>query len=764
MKKFILCLCSLSPLVLFGQTIKEKRESFHQAVGESGPMEKELKVVNDLLLEKHSLLRELYDKGKKLYSEKASTEDMQTLINEIAQVKREIREVEKMWSLGRESEDSYALWHQPETTLLSLVMDYGQEAIYIVPPEIGSLHLSISSTLPLPRESFGDCLKIIFEKNGVGIRDLSPFVKELFFLTEDITRLEAILSKPEELDLFSDEIQVCYIFKPDYADPNYTLNFLKKFSNPAITTFEMVRGDIFIISNPAEIRELLKLDQFMKKAGHEAKYKLITLSKIDAKDILSVFETAFPKENDSGIKIVTLANLPKSLFFIGSKNEIERAERIIEEIESQIDVGSEKVLFWYTVKHTEAEELACILAKVYDAYMQSKGASEGGGSSGSVNITQIEAKAKEELTVHTPQVGPASYKAQRSHKTQDGKNNFIVDPKSGALIMVVENDALAKIKELLKRLDQPKRMVQLEVLLFEKRLKSQNQAGINLLRIGDKSSNLSPDKKPSSGIGFGEKGLGILEFVITKGYGGSLPAFDLAFRFLMEQENLQITSSPSVITMNQTPAFIGIVNEMSLNSEVTNKDDKSKTSYSRAQYGTTITITPTINFDEESEQGKGYITLETDINFDTTKDDPNNRPNVTRRQIKNHVRVADGETVILGGLRSKNREDASDSVPFLGEIPGLGKLFSWSDLKDDSTEMYVFITPKIVSDSLHEVEKVRKEQLSKRPGETPEFLDELIHSREKERKKLFQQGLTALFGRSDDDKASFKRPGEYEGK
>ncbi len=50
--------------------------------------------------------------------------------------------------------------------------------------------------------------------------------------------------------------------------------------------------------------------------------------------------------------------------------------------------------------------------------------------------------------------------------------------------MVVEQDALPKIKELLKKLDVPKKMVQIEVLLFEKKVSNQNKIGLNLFKLG----------------------------------------------------------------------------------------------------------------------------------------------------------------------------------------------------------------------------------------------------------------------------------------
>src|SRR5690606_11294871 len=98
-------------------------------------------------------------------------------------------------------------------------------------------------------------------------------------------------------------------------------------------------------------------------------------------------------------------------------------------------------------------------------------------------------------------------------------------------------------------------------------------------------------------------------------------------------------------------------------------------SYTRAQYGITINLTPTIHLPEEGEEDS-FVSLETDLEFDSTKIlTLDSRPPVTRRNIKNQVRVADGETIILGGLRQQIEEDSREKIPFLGDIPGIGKLF-----------------------------------------------------------------------------------------
>jgi general secretion pathway protein D len=223
----------------------------------------------------------------------------------------------------------------------------------------------------------------------------------------------------------------------------------------------------------------------------------------------------------------------------------------------------------------------------------------------------------------------------------------------------------------------------------------------------------------------------------------------------MSQEDVRINASPSVTTVNQVPTKVSIVEELSVNNgaapiETSNGTIAFENSYTRNQYGINIVMTPTIHeADPEDMQDKRFITLETHVNFDTINSDINDRPKVNRRSVENQVRVVDGETIILGGLRKKTGEDNTEKIPFLGEIPGIAKFFGTSRMKEELTEMIIFITPKIVGDTKDEMEKLRQQELRKRPGDIPEFLQRALEAKKYEKKKLFENSVKLLFGNNE---------------
>ena len=352
-------------------------------------------------------------------------------------------------------------------------------------------------------------------------------------------------------------------------------------------------------------------------------------------------------------------------------------------------------------------------------------------------------------------VNPAPVEPKRTSSpsvTKD-RDNFIVTPKTGSIAMVVEADILPKLKELIKKLDVPKRMVQIEALLFERRIQKQNNFGLNLLRIGDCASQIN-----SSCLSWSDPISGIFDYMLSRKKTCNLPAYDFSYRFLMTQDDVQINASPSVVAINQTPATIAIVEERSINTGIYNVETAKgvtlERAFTRAQYGITLEMTPMIHITEDGEgtaDEPNYITLDTDVTFDTIDAGLlNERPDVTRRHINNHVSVPDGQTIILGGLRRKSTDDFRESIPFIGELPALGKFFSMRELHETETEMFIFLTPTIISNPLEDFERIKCDEMRRRPGDIPEFLCSLVAAREMEKNRLLANSMVILLGPEPD--------------
>ena len=717
-------------------------------------------------------IKDKFEEASLLVQQNANEDLYLSLTHEIRTLKKEKEALEEKWrkSFVEEAasgDDPYALWDVGEVTLSQLVMEYGaNEHLYIIPPELSAMKLTLFSGIPLPRESWGEMVEMVLAHNGVGVKKLNNWAKQLYILKLDPGAIEGISCREEDLALYEPHARLCFVLSPKPEQLRSVQAFFERFSDVKQTAVQVVSSKLVVVSTRDVLEKLLNLYRAVWDQGRGKVVRLLNLSKIAAAEGERVLKAVFgdnagktPRPpfapgGSNAVDDLSILSLPQGLVLVGEAEIVERGERVLAELEQQLEDPSEKVIFWYPCKHSNPEDIANVMEKVYDS------------------LIGANMEKKQELAAPSPP--PCSQEVPCPLPTFPSPNppynptmpvnptwvqpgllpskgkasfgNFVVDAKTASVLMVVRREELTKIKSLLKKLDVPKRMVQIEVLLVEKRYRDQTQFGINLLNFGS-----TADLPHKTGVIFdaSEPQKGLFRFIFNRSAKKQF-GINLKFHCLIAQEDVRINSSPSIVAINQTPATIAIVEEMSINNgtiqnTLSNTIEKS---FTRAQYGTTLVMTPTIHFPDPDEDPEhpGFVTMQTDVSFDTTLNNIDDRPDVTRRHIVNEVQVADGETIILGGLRRKMEEERREKIPFLGDLPGLGKLFGFTKTDDLNTEMFFFITPKIIRDPVEDLRRLRQEDYKKRPGDIPEFLQALDQAKVKERNSLFNSSIKMLFG------------------
>lgn len=809
MKRALVGLLLTLHTLLGAQTIAEKKAGLaHYTSTDLTPeMQDYLSQIN---LEHEALSKELqasYAQAYTLFQQNAPEYAYKDLLQKINATKQKIIQLETRWrEMATTTQgEEYALWHQPETTLEQLVVDYGsQDYVYIFSPDIAKIDMSVTSNLPIPRSSWNEMLELILTQNGVGVKQLNPYLRQLYLIKEDHSSLKLITNNKKDLAAFPGNERIAFVLSPEASDVRRVWFFLEKFINPNSVVMQMIGRDILIVAQVSEIQELLKLYDFISINRGNKEYKAVTLTRVDAEEMAKILsaifggltaETVSPAESDksksfannkglppkpgqapfcqpedmgdNGLRIIPLTNVARAVFLVGTREEIRKAENIIFDVEEQVGESRGRVIYWYTTRHSDPEDLADVLFRVYSLMVASGGdygtsdnLSTGPGQTNVQNV-KISEPPPVQVPLLPPPYATAYYLGPPINalapppppEVNQGRDNFIVDLKTGAIVMVVEAYLLPKMKELIKKLDIPTKMVQLEVLLFEKRLTREDNFGLNLLRIGSAASQTT-----RTSATFNENATGIFDFILRRKANDLFPAFDLTYRFLLTQEDVHINANPSILTANQTPAIIEIAEEISVNTGIFEVETQGgvtlKDAFARAQYGIKIEITPTIHSSDcdggEDFDSMDYVDLATDITFQTFTPSTVDRPDVTTRHIVNEVSIPDGQTVILGGLRRRNSRDFSEKIPFFGEIPGLGKLFSLNEMRDETTEMFIFITPKIVNDPVSDLDRIRQIEMNKRPGDIPAFMCRLVAAEEREKNRLFAASMAIMLGRKPD--------------
>lgn len=670
--------------------------------------------------------------------EGASPESLQPLVKRAAHLRQQLRDKEQEWRQLAKSQspaaaEQSASWHFPEITLYQLIVEFGsQEHLYLIPPEIASQKVSVVAGFAIPRASWPDLVEWVLAQQGLATRPLNAFCRQIYSLADRSPQIDAIVQKCGDLGHFSPEVRLCLVYKPA-GQTQLTLSVLREFAHRDGVQLHLFADQIALIGRRDALQQLLEIADVVVQRARAQTFQIITLQRVSAKDaeralgtLQSGFDAPGSASERPSIGLRALAfeySGGESLLLVGSREEIDSARQLIEKIEEQIDRESGRQLLWHRCKHEQPSVLAEIALQLCDML---------GDQEQQVLQAPKEPAPKANLPAratggaHGKGSSPISPPEQLSvaKRVQSGRSGVTFDAKSGYLILAVPGHLVAKMQEALNRLDAPKEMVQIDLLLLERRVTDANRSGIQLLRLGAGASKTHSGGLNYSGsaAGGGPLNRGILDFFLSRAQRGHLPAYDLAYNFLISQEDVQIHANPSILTVNGVPASLNLVEETSLNTGMGRVERGTRylqNTYIRAQYGIRIEITPSVQREPDGQ----FITLDADLRFDTRKASEDDRPDVHTRQVKTLVRVADGERVILGGLRQKEAERSRDSIPFLGDLPGIGKLFGTSMLIDRSTEMFLFITPKIISSSRPDDQQQLREVLMQRPGELPEFVE-----------------------------------------
>ena len=290
-------------------------------------------------------------------------------------------------------------------------------------------------------------------------------------------------------------------------------------------------------------------------------------------------------------------------------------------------------------------------------------------------------------TVGAAAAAPASVS---SNTLLSPRGQVTVDSRTNSVLI---QDTVAKIREvrkLITQLDQPVRQVMVETRLVEATDAYASSLGSRLGHLSNRTKgsttttttgNVFGDQfnvnLPSPGIGSFLPGSLALSFL--KG-GNSL---DLELSALEQGGQGKIISSPRVITANQKKALIEQGQERVF---TTISGDTVAVTTKKATLK--LEVTPQITPDDR-------------VNLDVvvTKDNfvPGSEALLNIKQIQTQVLLDNGETVVIGGVFEHDRNAVSTQVPFFGDVPLLGWLFKNKEIRDNKTELLIFLTPRILS-------------------------------------------------------------------
>ncbi len=276
---------------------------------------------------------------------------------------------------------------------------------------------------------------------------------------------------------------------------------------------------------------------------------------------------------------------------------------------------------------------------------------------------------------------------------RNSRVQIIADESNNALLILAKGTEYRQILAALKQLDVSPLQVLVEVTIAEVTLTDNLQFGVEWFFRNKLDS--------KSGVGTLDLGLSGIS-ALNPGFsyavqsaGGTVKA---VLNALATESNLSIISSPSLLVLNNEEASIQVGDEVPVSvqqQQSTAVDANIINSIEYRDTGVLLTVKPRIN-------AGGLVIMEVEQEASqvpsTNNTDPLT-PRIRQRKISSTVAVNSGDTIILGGLITENRDLSESGVPLFHKLPVIGALFGAKADNQDRTELIVLITPRAVANS-----------------------------------------------------------------
>ena len=366
--------------------------------------------------------------------------------------------------------------------------------------------------------------------------------------------------------------------------------------------------------------------------------------------------------------------------------------------------------------------------------------------SGNVRVIYLEyADAMEVAEVLTRVVQNISRLEEGGNNRRQGNGDSTIEADEGtnSLIITADTDEMAALEAVIARLDIRRAQVLIEAIIVEMEMTEGQELGLQWLFSNDSGmfgSNMSASEAqrqqnqaiadallPDDGSeNIGTRAVaGALSQVPGTTVGWGVVDEDLTMTVILNaletQGNANILSTPSLLTLDNEEAYITVGQQVPFltgsytNTGTGNGAQNPFQTIERQNVGVTLRVTPQIN------EGDAVVL---DIVQEVSSIAPSRLASdviTNERKIETMVLANDNDIVVLGGLVKDDVQDSTQGVPFLSDIPLLGRLFRNDVVTVTKSNLLVFIRPTIIRDdedlagaTAEKYRYIREEQIERR--------------------------------------------------
>ena len=495
-----------------------------------------------------------------------------------------------------------------------------------------------------------------------------------------------------QTQILTEDKIVTQIIHLKFASPNDIRNILAPMiSGVGLMVVYPPTETIILTEYASNISRLMRIIKKLDRPGivPDLKLELLHLEYASASKVANYTNQILTSQKKAARRTDTILILPderlNAIIVIASDKDLQEIKDIVARLDKPTPKGKSKVQV-VRLKNADATKLASVL----------------------MGLAGVKSKSKNEPII--------------------SKNiKVVADKSTNSLVITAEPDEFAVLEPIIARLDSPRKQVFIEAAIVEVSESRIKSLGVNW-NLAQERNLFNMDKNTVGFIGSNPGGapnlfsgdtlappgglsLGLISFPFT--FDGKT-VYNLAslLNLARTDSNFNVISYPQIMTMENEEAKIVVADNIPFATKIDQSTtDNAIQNIEYKDVGVTLKVTPQIN-DQGSVRLKIFQEVSRIVN--QVVSDESNRivaiaPTTKRRTAETTVEVKNGETIVIAGLLEKGKEDTTQGVPGLGNIPLLGWLFKSNTKRSNRTNLMIFITPYVINNP----NEARKLYLSK---------------------------------------------------
>jgi general secretion pathway protein D len=467
-------------------------------------------------------------------------------------------------------------------------------------------------------------------------------------------------------------------------------------------------NNLMMIEMAYNVKRIIKVVQALdidKLASSDIQlYKLRNAdSEVLVQELEEIFSSmGYQEALGDSLSFLSLARLNSVLVVNAFDKILPAIEFWVNRLDQPISEG-EVSTFVYYVQNGDAAALSGLLNGIFQEQETNAGkATTASIGSTKSSTTTTKANVSGAKTTVSSSKKPVVKTSSGLSSDFEGAITVLSDPDTNSLIIRTNPRNYPAILALINKLDLFPQQVLIEVLIVDLTVDDSNKMGVNW-GVQDTLGSLNASGGVNAGLGSGETTIGSSIGTATSSFleGGSFfisnPNKVIAqLQIFATDSKTNVLANPVLVTSDNKAASISITDEVPIEQTSVSTIGGVSSPTTTVEFrsvGVKLDITPKINSEK-------FINLK--ISQEISSEGvlaANGQPTFNTRLVNTEVVLKDNQVLVMGGLMRTTNIDSTSGVPLLKDIPYLGKLFGTETTSLKKTELMLFITPHVISNS-----------------------------------------------------------------